>query len=148
MIRIEVFGTPAPGGSKKVIPVRNRPGRFNVVDDAGPRNKSWRQDVANAAMLAMSETGAKQFAPGTPLILHIDFHMPRPKAHYRKNGELKPGAPKWHTSKPDGLKLRRSTEDALTGVAWHDDSNVVNGSERKIYATYPGAIITIQECKE
>ena len=60
--------------------------------------------------------------------------MPRPKSHFRANGLLKPTAPLYHTSKPDLTKLMRSTEDALTGICWTDDSSIARQSPLKLYS--------------
>jgi Holliday junction resolvase RusA-like endonuclease len=52
---------------------------------------------------------------------------------------------------PDGSKLIRSTEDALTGILWGDDGQIVrHGLVEKRYAGWPGslsrpgAVITVQ----
>lgn len=82
-----------------------------------------------------------------PIKLHIIFYLPRPQSHYRtgKNSEvLKENAPLWHEKRPDGLKLRRSVEDALTGIAWIDDSQIAVGTEEKRYGERIGAEIRIE----
>lgn len=55
------------------------------------------------------------------------------------------------TVKPDTDKLIRSTLDALTGVAYDDDSQVVNISACKIYDDdlgYHGVYINLEEMKK
>jgi len=72
--------------------------------------------------------------------------MPRPKYHFgtgRNAGKLKDNAVYWCETTPDALKLTRSTEDALTGIAWKDDKQVVDLHVKKIYGERPGAIIRI-----
>ncbi len=69
--------------------------------------------------------------------LELQFRMPRPKSHYRtgRNAHLlKSSAPLHHAVKPDLTKLVRSTEDALTGIIWRDDAQVISGSYSKTYA--------------
>lgn len=71
-----------------------------------------------------------------PLRLALTFFRPRPKGHYgtgRNAGVLKDSAPDFPTTKPDGLKLARSVEDALTGVVYLDDALIVEGVQRKRY---------------
>jgi Holliday junction resolvase RusA-like endonuclease len=63
----------------------------------------------------------------------IEFRMPRPKAHYKASGEIKADAPWFPIVRPDLTKLLRSTEDAMTGIVWHDDSQIV---EQNIHRTY------------
>lgn len=137
-----VPGIPRPGGSKTAF-VNKHTGRANVVD-AGKGNKEWKSLVAHAAR------EAHRTAPfDGPLLLRIVFNMPRPKSHRRKDGTTKPFAPYWHVSKPDATKLTRSTEDALTGLLWHDDTQVVCQEIWKHYTTEQvGAQITIEDMPE
>lgn len=137
-----VPGIPAPGGSKRFVGHSKRTGRAILIDAAGERNKNWRAAVAHcASLIAPSELyrGA----------LRVDFRfvMPRPKAHYhtskKRAGLLREDAPHWHTVKPDRTKLVRSTEDALTGVLWVDDTLIVAGETTKTYGDKPGCSIVL-----
>lgn len=138
-----VEGTPAPGGSKNAFIPRRKDGSIvmrvgtnspvvNMVD-AGKRNKEWRKCVAHQA---------RAYAPHSqisdrPLGVQFNFLMPRPKSHYgkgRNSAVLCEDAPKFHGSKPDVLKLARSTEDALTGIIWLDDCQTVALNATKRYA--------------
>jgi hypothetical protein len=59
---------------------------------------------------------------------------------------LKPSAPRFHCVKPDGSKLLRSTEAALTGVLFEDDARIAHGNWQKRYTVggeQAGAIITL-----
>lgn len=51
-----------------------------------------------------------------------------------------------HTSKPDLKNLIAGVEDALTGIAWHDDAAVVgyDWPMRKEYSQVPGTSITVR----
>lgn len=62
------------------------------------------------------------------IALNIIFIFPRPKHHYgtgKNAAVIKPGSPDWVTRTPDLDKLCRAIGDALTGVIWHDDSQIV-----------------------
>lgn len=134
MMEFFVPGIPAPGGSKRHI------GGGRIIEDC-TRTKGWRACVALAAMQA----GCTPM--DGPLSVMMVFTMPRRKFHYRKNGTLKPAAPACPTTKPDTTKLVRSTEDALTGICWHDDAQVVQQMSAKIYESAgrpPGVSITIR----
>lgn len=130
-----VPGIPAPGGSKKGF-YNPKTRRVVIVDDA-KRNKDWRASVAMAASRAFDrpETCA--------LAVRVSFQMPRPKGHFRADGSVKPKAPRYPTTRPDATKLWRSTEDALKGIAWLDDSQVVKQYVEKVYGDRPGADITV-----
>lgn len=139
-------GVPQPGGSKKGFPVPTKSGRTRIaiVEDA-KKNAPWRANVALAAG-HLFEAG-----PLTgPLRVTFRFVMPRPASHYgtgKKSAVLKPDAPEWHTTRPDTTKLIRAAEDALTGIAWVDDAQVVIQTALKPYANdrRPGCWVVIQQ---
>lgn len=141
-VRFFVPGIPQPGGSKKGIPFKTKAGawRAAVVEDAA-QNAPWRAKVSLFASQSFP-------APLTgPIEFSFHFVMPRPKHHYRTgkwSALLKPDAPTAHTIKPDATKLIRSTEDALKGIAWHDDCQVVMQSASKLYGATPGCWVTIR----
>lgn len=137
-------GTPAPGGSKRAFvltdkktgqPLRAKAtGRIivNVTDDAGPRNKEWK------SVVTIYGRGFMRGAPPYDEAMKVEFtfYLRRPMKHFRtgKNCHmLREDAPLHHTTKPDVLKLTRSTEDALTGVIWKDDSSNVRICQEKRY---------------
>ena len=123
-------GRPAPQGSKRHV------GRGILIESSkalGP----WRERVALAAHQAMD---GRPILSGLPLHARYDFVMPRPAS-----------APKRSTppaiKRPDGDKLERAINDALTGVVLVDDSAIVNWSGSKRLAEIgetPGVHIVIQ----
>lgn len=105
--------------------------------------KPWRQDVKYTSL----DIKPPNWDPSGPMALSIVFRFKRPKTHYGKNG-LRPSAPLHATSAQLGdiEKLVRSTNDAMTGVLFDDDRQVVSVSAIKRYCTaneQPGAIITL-----
>lgn len=136
-----VDGQPAPGGSKRFVGMSKRTGRAILVDMGGKRNKTWRSAVAEAGR-ALGATPLEG-----PLELTCSFVMPRPKKHFytdrKRQGQLRADAPHWHTNAPDATKLLRSTEDALKGITWGDDSQVARQHASKVYGERPGALIEI-----
>lgn len=142
ILAIRVYGQPAPQGSKD--PLRNQAsGRIQMVESS-KRVKPWRADVKQAAL----DAGAADRPPyDGPVRVDMTFAFVRPKSHYRtgRNAHLlRDGAPKYPHGKPDLSKLVRSTEDALTGVVWTDDSRVVGLRVWKLWtADRPGALITV-----
>lgn len=139
VISFFVAGLAAPGGSKKAFVTRT--GRAVIVDDA-KGNRGWKQRVA----LAAADAFAGPPLDG-PVAARFEFFVPRPRGHYgtgRNAARLKPSAPAYPTGKPDVLKLARSTEDALTGVLWRDDSANVRLQLSKDYGERPGVRITVR----
>ena len=79
-----------------------------------------------------------------PLRLVLGFFMPRPKAHFNKHGDLKPGALTWHESKPDTDNLAKAVMDAMTQLqVWRDDSQVVQLEVSKAYGVRAGCIVIL-----
>jgi Holliday junction resolvase RusA-like endonuclease len=139
-----VDATPKPGGSKRAF-FNKATGRAIVVDDC-KGNRAWRDSVIAAFIEKYGMQKLPVFGQDVPVIFEVIFYLPRPKHHYGKKG-LKASAPQWCTKKPDALKLTRSTEDALTHYAWHDDAQVASLNVAKCYAheNRVGALITITE---
>jgi crossover junction endodeoxyribonuclease RusA len=107
---------------------------------------AWKAAVASAAKAA-----SDGHVFDGPLRLTLAIYMPRPKAHFRANGKLKPSAPDWPTGKPDRDNLEKAILDAITKAGiWKDDSLVCTGSTTKIYALERGggARIEIEEIVE
>lgn len=143
---VEFFvpGIPAPGGSKRGF-VNVHTGRVAIVDDCR-RNKDWRATVALAAERAMKDAGVEPFT--CPLVVKMDFFMPRPKGHYRAgkhSAMIRPSMiDEVPAKKPDVLKLARSTEDALKGIVWRDDEQTINLHVTKDYGRVPGCIVVVR----
>lgn len=128
-----VQGLPAPQGSKRGI-VNRYSGKVNMIESS-KRVKPWRADVRAKAEAFIDQAGGRPLEG--PLALYLTFHMPRPKGHYgtgRNSSVLKESAPQHPIGKPDLDKLGRAILDALTGVVYTDDSQVVALSLRKMYA--------------
>ena len=118
---------PATKGSAQafVVPGRGR-ARAVVVND-NRKAAPWAALVREAAerAVAMQEVG--------PVEVEIRFYLPRPRAHYLR-GALRPTAPSLVVTKPDGDKLLRCCWDALAGICFKDDSQIVRWSGAKYYA--------------
>ena len=131
-VRFAVFGEQRPQGSKQANAIYGRDGKpvmagkrvVVVVREDNPKTKEWRRQVADAAAQAME---GRQLLIGG-LKLEIQFYRVRPTGHFRtgKNAHLvRDSAPKYPTTKPDQLKLARAIEDALSGIVYRDDNQVV-----------------------
>ena len=73
------------------------------------------------------------------------FRLLRPKGHYRGEivRELRVSAPVYHIIRPDALKLGRAVEDALSGIVYQDDAQIIDEHIRKIYGPPVGVTIRV-----
>lgn len=120
-----VFGTAQPQGSTRAFIPRGwtRP----VITTDNTKLKPWRQELAETAMVAMNEHGAKMAARGVPISVSLTFYFAKPKS------EKKLVLHK--TTKPDIDKLLRAVLDALTGIAYQDDSQVCECRVTKMFGS-------------
>lgn len=139
MIEFFVPGEPQPGGSKRSF-IHPHTGRLIVTDD-NPKAKPWKNEVAKHGRIAY-----KGEVLSGPILVSVQFSFLRPKSHFRSgkfSHLLKSSAPvHWHTQIPDASKCWRSTEDALTGIIWKDDAQLLH-FVNKIWSDKEGARIRI-----
>lgn len=80
-----------------------------------------------------------------PLKVAIIFSMPIPQSYSKKRREWILKGFEQHTKRPDADNLGKAVIDALNGVAWADDSQIVQLTLRKEYAaTEPQIWLSIQ----
>lgn len=83
-----------------------------------------------------------------PIRLELTFLLPRPKSIVWKK-KLMPRL--WARVKPDFDNLAKAVCDALNGILWADDSQVVDASVKKMYAAggeEPGVYVLVTELSE
>lgn len=124
--RCTVYGIAQPSGSKQAGVTKT--GR-RFCRDANPAASAWKRHVAMAAGAAIQ--GQALF--DGPVFLVLTFYRSRPKGHFNGKGALRATAPPFPTAAPDTTKLVRGAEDALKGIAFRDDAQVVDLHARKLY---------------
>lgn len=80
----------------------------------------------------------KPWARGIPLSVEILAYLARPKSSKRTLPSVK----------PDSSNLLKLCEDALNGLAWEDDAQIVEAKITKLYDTVPRWVIWIREYGE
>lgn len=121
-IEFWVPGIPKPQGSKRGI---NQGGKVRLIESAGEALKDWRANVAHETAQAMS---GRVLLAGA-LSVMLTFYLPRPKSA---------GTGSLPSKRPDVDKLARGCLDAMTGIAFADDAQIVTLTARKLYAR-PGS---------
>lgn len=137
MIEITIPGKPIAKARPRFYRRGNHVGTYN----------SQETEEGRFLMMAMRQLQGTNgpIESGVPIRLSCEFIMPIPKSTSKKkskqmiDGEIK------HTKKPDLDNLIKFTKDCLNGLAWHDDSQVVEyGVMKKIYGDEPMTRILIE----
>jgi len=132
-----VYSRAAPQGSKRHI-------GNGVMIESSKRVKPFRADVRKAAESAALPP---DWPMAAPMRVGLRFHFARPKSHFKGNGvALSKSAPEEATSHGLGdlEKLARSVNDALSGVLFNDDRQVVEMHLAKAYDSEDLVIISVE----
>ena len=139
-LQFTIFMKAEPQGSSKafVIPGTNRA----IVTSDNVKMKPFRSEVTRMAMATMSEMNMPEPMLGKHVAARVlvNFNFIKPAS-----------CPKSRTSpvvKPDIDKLTRAVLDALTGVAFLDDAQVVESSQSKFYSNKESVDITVEEIEK
>ena len=130
-LHLEIFGNPAPQGSKRIIKGR-------LIEASSEKLRKWRKEIARVCTEARTRDEDLFFLG--PVRVEVVFFMPRPASVKQ---EKRP----WPIVPPDLDKLCRGLLDGIgqSELIWGDDSQVVNLLATKVYADgrEPGASVTI-----
>ena len=128
------YSRAAPQGSKTYI----GNGRMK---ESSARVKPFRSDLRDVAL----EATPVDWNLGLEYHLVLDLHFRRPPSHLTSKGALTKSAPLFPTGRNVGDvdKLSRACLDALTGVLYFDDSQVIDLTAKKRFASRDQTIITI-----
>jgi len=139
---IQVYGNPAPQGSKKFMGT-TKSGR-GILVEANSRTTPWRADVMTAARAVLDHLGWPM-PFDKAVVARMVFSFARPVSVKRAKRPFCSVA-------PDLSKLVRATEDALTAAGvWADDALVVEYTRlAKVYCgedeealDRPGCLIVV-----
>lgn len=132
-IKFFVLGRPVPQGSVRSFETK---GGQHITAVTGNLQR-WRGDIRDrATRLDMARLDG-------PVAMVLAFDFERPPSHFNKAGTtVRAGAPPYPSLDLD--KLCRAVLDALTGIAYRDDSQVVTLAATKTYQAPSGVWISIQ----
>jgi crossover junction endodeoxyribonuclease RusA len=137
-IVFHVYGIPQTKGSAKGFVGRSkRTGKLRAfITNDNTKNAGWAATVSGEAQRARVSSGLSAPVSG-PVWLMLHFHVCRPKSLPKRILHA--------TKKPDLDKMIRSVKDALKGVLYMDDAQVVDLVAQKRYSESPGVEITFRE---
>ncbi len=147
MSSLDIFVPGIPVAQGSMVAVTNKAtGRAFLKHGTDKHCKSlreWRTKIATEARIFGGLVIEK------PVRVSVEFTLPRPPTHLKKNGDLRKGYPELPILCVGDIdKLARSVLDALTGPTFKDDSQVVILECRKRYerdGDRPGVRIVLEE---
>src|SRR5690349_2337829 len=100
-----------------------------VLTSTNTKLKSFRQEVSSAALVARQAAGFTDviFGKHEPVTIFMRFVLQKPPSVAKKREK--------HVVKPDLSKLLRATEDALTGIIYADDAQIIGANIGKEYGS-------------
>lgn len=129
--RFVVFGDAVPQGRPRAF----RRGQFIGFYDP-KESKSWKETVKWQAIQFKIHHKIDKLLE-TPLIMSLQFYLQRPRSLPKKVI--------YHTKKPDLDNLIKGIKDALKGIIYRDDSQIIHLIASKDYGSTPRVEISIKE---
>jgi Holliday junction resolvase RusA-like endonuclease len=132
-----IEGTPHGQGRPRACKRGKHAGVYEAAEDAQYKRNVAAQIVARPPPYV---------GPKIPVFLEVTFYMPRPQEHFSAKGPVKENFVNLRpTVKPDLDNMLKAVKDAMTGIVWHDDSQVVSETVSKFYAdTKPLIVIEVR----
>jgi Holliday junction resolvase RusA-like endonuclease len=120
VISFTVLGSPVAQPRQKHRAIHTAAGGVTTMNYTEAKHpvQQFKADIKTAAVAA----GLPPAPLAGPVILECRFYLARPARLMRKRD---PEGHVLHTSKPDLDNLYKSVQDALKGVLWKDDSQIV-----------------------
>lgn len=111
-------------------------GRVGARTDT-PDRAEFKARVALVAAAACTEPLAG------PLAVTVDVRKPRPASWPQRPTKGNPWPDSWW-KKPDADNYCKIVSDALRGIAWHDDAQIVDLRVRKAFADRDEVAVTVE----
>lgn len=92
-----------------------------------------------------AQCGNAYFERGVPLMVQIVAYMPIPQSASQKQRERMLRGSLQPVKKPDWDNIGKIICDALNGVAWHDDAQIVRATVSKLYGLEEGVQVCVSE---
>lgn len=141
-MRSVIFHVPGkPQGKARARTVHNKALGHNI--SYTPENDLLYENLIKTMYL--QEAKGEQFEKEVPVTLRIIARFEPPKSASKKRqqqmlvGELPP------LKKPDIDNIVKVVADALNGVAYHDDTQIIFTVAKKVYSAVAGLDITVEE---
>jgi Holliday junction resolvase RusA-like endonuclease len=140
MIQFTVYGTPVGKGRPKFSTFNGHATAYTPAKTVNYENL--------VKLSYQQQCGGKMYEKDVPLAIDIMAHFPIPKSVSKKKADMMRAGTIRPTKKPDLDNCIKSICDALNGIAYYDDAQIVEVTMWKFYSDEPKAEITIRAVKE
>jgi len=106
------------------------------------KTRNYESLIKEAAIQAMGSNEILE----TPVNLYLYIRAPIPQSYSKKRSEACLNGSEKPIKKPDASNVLKSVEDAMNGVVYKDDSQIVNIHVSKVYSSLAGVDICVKEC--
>lgn len=122
---------------------KGRPRVYRGIATTPAKTRAYERQVAQIAAAAMR--GRALLDGPVRILLEIDVEVPESWPKYRRADAL--AGLIWPTVKPDIDNAEKALLDAMNGVVYRDDSQIVDVQKSKHYAAAPQVRIVIDELR-
>ena len=119
----------------------SKSGKPFVHEYPHPESAAWERAIGQLAAVHMRGRPPSD----RPLALLVHAFVPIPPSWSIRDYDRAIAGMIMPTSKPDGDNHLKAAQDALNGIAWLDDAQVVDGRVIKIYSAKPALRIEVRE---
>ncbi len=125
MIKFHIPGKPQGKGRARSFLMRNGKIGHHTPD----KTRSYEGMIRTLGMQAVGGTKPTE----QPIALTLTIVMPIPSSWPAWKRELAEAGRLLPTTKPDSDNVEKAVKDALNGVCWRDDAQVVSGDKNKFF---------------
>jgi len=116
--------------------------RGNFVQTYTPdKTRNYEALLKDAAIEAMGSSEPLE----TPVSLYLYIRVPIPKSFSKKKVQECLNGSEQPMKKPDSSNVLKSVEDAMNGVVYKDDCQIINHHMTRVYSTLAGVDICVKE---
>lgn len=136
MVVFAIDGNPVPKGRPRFA----KRGKF-VQTYTPQKTKDYEQSVRDAALSAMGSADPLE----TPVAVYLYIRMPIPASYSKKRVQDCLTGVEMHTKKPDWDNVAKAVTDAMNGIVYLDDCQIVSAHVKKVYSKEPGVDVMVKE---
>ena len=131
-----IDGKPEPKGRPRFRRVKNFVQTYTPA-----KTKNYEDKVRDVAKQAMGEHEPLE----TPVGIQMSIKLPVPKSYSKKRTSDCLNKYEMPTKKPDWDNVAKAITDALNGIAYVDDSQIVSATVHKMYSMEPCVEVYLYE---